>query len=405
MNPQQRIQRQLEDVLKLPGNDRCADCHASSPRWASVNLGIFLCVTCASVHRKMGTHRSRVKSVTLDEWTREQVQGMKDMGNIKSNAVYNPDQRKHRPPPNTSSDERDSELSKYIRRKYELRAFAAAAAPELATSNAVTSRSMARDARKGHPEFASVLQNHRAAPPPPPAASAGAFSVPTSPARPRPTRSATGPAWSALEPKAVSPASTGSSPRSNLAAPLNAVPPRSNSISAVSTAGKLAVSPSFTAARLPSPTPKPNLLVDIEGSTSSTRPLQVNAFPTVPAWQPQQQQVVQQQQVAPQQLPQQQFAQPTLLGQQAFASPMAAPTTNPFFANYVPQQQQMQSPVLQTPVGYPMQQSPGVYSPGLAFPQFPQQQQVQMGPMGVPVYAQQQAYPQFGQYGTYPVHM
>lgn len=358
----------------------------------------------------MGTHRSRVKSVTLDEWTREQVQGMKEMGNIKSNAVYNPDERKHRPPPNTSSDERDSELSKYIRRKYELKAFAVAAAPELATSNAVTSRSMARDARKGHPEFASVLQNHRAAPPPP-ASSAGAFSVPTSPARPRPTRSATGPAWSALEPKAVSPASTGSSP-SNLAAPLNAVPPRSNSISAVSTAGKLAVSPSFTATRLPSPVPKPNLLVDIEGSTSSTRPLQVNAFPTVPAWQPQQQpQQVAAQQVAPQQqFAPQQFAQPTLLGQQAFASPMATPTTNPFFANYVPQQQQqqhmqMQSPVLQTPVGYPMQQSPAVYSPGLAFPQFPQQQQVQMGPMGVPVYAQQQAYPQFGQYGTYPVHM
>ncbi|TXT03890.1 hypothetical protein VHUM_04313 [Vanrija humicola] len=395
MNPQQRIQRQLEDVLKLPGNDRCADCHGSSPRWASVNLGIFLCVTCASVHRKMGTHRSRVKSVTLDEWTREQVQGMKEMGNTKSNAIYNPDERKHRPPPNTSSDERDSELSKYIRRKYELRAFAAAAAPELATSNAVTSRSMARDARKGHAEFASVLQNHRAAPAPP-SSGAGAFSVPTSPARPHPTRSATGPAWSALDkPKAVSPASTGSSP-SKLAPPLSPVPPRSNSISAV---------------RLPSPSPapKPNLLVDIEGSTSSTRPLQLNAFPTVPAWQPQQQQQQPQQQLAPQQ--QQQFAQPTLLGQQAFASPIAQPTTNPFFANYVPQQQQMQmpmqSPVLQTPVGYPMQHSPAVYSPGLAFPSFPQQpqQQQQMAPMGVPVYAQQQAYPQFGQYGTYPVHM
>ncbi|KAL1409800.1 Protein gts1 [Vanrija albida] len=405
MNPQQRIQRQLEDVLKLPGNDRCADCHASSPRWASVNLGIFLCVTCASVHRKMGTHRSRVKSVTLDEWTRDQVQGMKETGNIKSNAVYNPDERKHCPPANTSSDERDSELAKYIRRKYELRAFAAAAAPELATSNAVTSRSMAKEARKGHPEFASVLQNHRAAPAPPASASDRTFSVPSSPARPRPTRSVTGPAWSALEPPAgaggVSPNSTGSSP-SKLspasAASLNPVPPRSNSISAVSsTAGRLAVSPSFSSMRAPSPTPvqqKPaNLLIDLEGSTSSTRPLQVNSFPTVPAWQPQQQQ-----QLAPQQ-----FAQPTLLGQQAFASPVGMPTTNPFFANYV--QQPVQSPVLQTPTGYPMQ-SPGIYSPGLAFPQFPQQQpQQQMSPVGVPVYAQQQAYPQFGQYGTYPVHM
>lgn len=76
-----RHERMLEDLLKAPGNgeysrrmsstrpqaetadiplDNCADCHTPHPRWASVNLGVFLCVSCASIHRKLGTHRSRV---------------------------------------------------------------------------------------------------------------------------------------------------------------------------------------------------------------------------------------------------------------------------------------------------------------------------------------------------------
>ncbi|KZT52597.1 hypothetical protein CALCODRAFT_441337, partial [Calocera cornea HHB12733] len=38
----------------------CADCKARLPRWASWNLGIFLCVQCASVHRKIGTHVTKV---------------------------------------------------------------------------------------------------------------------------------------------------------------------------------------------------------------------------------------------------------------------------------------------------------------------------------------------------------
>lgn len=64
------------------------------PRWASWNLGIFLCIRCAGIHRNLGVHISRVKSgkiitstilvlrqfiiylsisVNLDSWTPEQV--------------------------------------------------------------------------------------------------------------------------------------------------------------------------------------------------------------------------------------------------------------------------------------------------------------------------------------------
>jgi hypothetical protein len=59
------------------------------PRWASWNLyvlhfrlysdltmlhrGVFLCIRCSGIHRGMGTHISRVKSVDLDIWTPEQM--------------------------------------------------------------------------------------------------------------------------------------------------------------------------------------------------------------------------------------------------------------------------------------------------------------------------------------------
>ncbi|TBU41400.1 hypothetical protein BD309DRAFT_898185 [Dichomitus squalens] len=119
----ERNQRALMELVSQPGNDLCADCKNRNPRWASYNLGIFLCVGCASIHRKMGTHISKVKSLTMDTWTKEQVEFMRSMGNSKSNAHYNPDETKHPPPTNMIESERDSDLEKYIRSKYQYKSF------------------------------------------------------------------------------------------------------------------------------------------------------------------------------------------------------------------------------------------------------------------------------------------
>lgn len=105
------------------GNDACADCKARNPRWASHNLGIFICVNCASIHRKIGTHVTKIKSLTMDTWTKEQVEFMKQNGNVKCNAYYNPNEARNPPPANMSEFERDSELEKFIRSKYEYRRF------------------------------------------------------------------------------------------------------------------------------------------------------------------------------------------------------------------------------------------------------------------------------------------
>lgn len=118
-----RYQRQLQELSRQPGNDTCADCGGRNPRWASHNLGIFLCVQCAGVHRKMGTHISKVKSLTLDEWSKDQVERMRELGNTRSNTYYNPNEQRNRPPANVDDNERDNELERFIRNKYEYRRF------------------------------------------------------------------------------------------------------------------------------------------------------------------------------------------------------------------------------------------------------------------------------------------
>ncbi|KAH9064609.1 hypothetical protein EDB87DRAFT_1672969 [Lactarius vividus] len=119
----ERNQKAVLELAMKPGNDSCADCKTRNPRWASHNLGIFICVNCASIHRKIGTHVSKVKSLTMDVWTKEQVENMRQTGNTKSNQKYNPDEVRNPPPTNMIDAERDSELEKFIRDKYEFKRF------------------------------------------------------------------------------------------------------------------------------------------------------------------------------------------------------------------------------------------------------------------------------------------
>jgi hypothetical protein len=68
-------------LLKVPGNEKCIDCGESSPTWASVNLGVFLCLHCSGKHRALGVHISRVRSLMLDKWSPEQLKLMEMGGN------------------------------------------------------------------------------------------------------------------------------------------------------------------------------------------------------------------------------------------------------------------------------------------------------------------------------------
>ncbi|XP_057815722.1 ADP-ribosylation factor GTPase-activating protein AGD12 [Cryptomeria japonica] len=114
--------RRLQELLAQPDNQICADCNSPYPKWASTNIGVFICIKCSGVHRSLGVHVSKVLSVTLDEWTDSQVDAMVDVGgNASANAIYEAflPENIQKPGPEASSEER----STFIRQKYELQEF------------------------------------------------------------------------------------------------------------------------------------------------------------------------------------------------------------------------------------------------------------------------------------------
>lgn len=99
--------RMMEHILKIPGNNYCADCKCPNPKWASINLGILLCIgkhknrlfvekknkikrflECSGVHRSLGVHYSKVRSLTLDDWEPEVIKVMAELGNNVVNRIY-----------------------------------------------------------------------------------------------------------------------------------------------------------------------------------------------------------------------------------------------------------------------------------------------------------------------------
>ncbi|KAJ1920431.1 ADP-ribosylation factor GTPase-activating protein [Tieghemiomyces parasiticus] len=78
----------LQALLREPSNSTCADCDESGPRWASVNLGIFICLRCSGIHRSLGTHLSQVRSVDLDRWEEVHVDTMQRVGNERARVYW-----------------------------------------------------------------------------------------------------------------------------------------------------------------------------------------------------------------------------------------------------------------------------------------------------------------------------
>uniref|UniRef100_A0AAR2J599 Small monomeric GTPase n=1 Tax=Pygocentrus nattereri TaxID=42514 RepID=A0AAR2J599_PYGNA len=112
----------LQSVRNMRGNSRCVDCEAQNPDWASLNLGALICIECSGIHRNLGTHLSRVRSLDLDEWPLELIKVMSAIGNELANSVWEANaQGRLKPAPDASREERE----RWIRAKYEQKLFVA----------------------------------------------------------------------------------------------------------------------------------------------------------------------------------------------------------------------------------------------------------------------------------------
>ncbi|XP_069585127.1 arf-GAP with GTPase, ANK repeat and PH domain-containing protein 3 isoform X1 [Ranitomeya imitator] len=110
----------IQSIRSVRGNSLCVDCDTANPDWASLNLGALMCIECSGIHRNLGTHLSRVRSLDLDDWPVELTMVMMAMGNSLANAVWEHCTEGYaKPSPESSREEKE----RWIRAKYEQKLF------------------------------------------------------------------------------------------------------------------------------------------------------------------------------------------------------------------------------------------------------------------------------------------
>ncbi|XP_064418360.1 arf-GAP with coiled-coil, ANK repeat and PH domain-containing protein 2 [Latimeria chalumnae] len=112
----------LQRILGIAGNANCCDCGQGDPRWASINLGITLCIECSGIHRSLGVHFSKVRSLTLDTWEPELLKLMCELGNSVINGIYEARVEEllmKKPQPQDPRLEKEAYIkAKYVERKF-----------------------------------------------------------------------------------------------------------------------------------------------------------------------------------------------------------------------------------------------------------------------------------------------
>jgi Putative GTPase activating protein for Arf/PH domain len=76
----------VQEIMAL--NPYCADCTMAQPDWVSLNLGVLICIQCSAVHRSLGVHLSKVRSLKLDALSQGEAQLFLALGNDKANSIW-----------------------------------------------------------------------------------------------------------------------------------------------------------------------------------------------------------------------------------------------------------------------------------------------------------------------------
>uniref|UniRef100_A0A4W5RY39 ArfGAP with GTPase domain, ankyrin repeat and PH domain 3 n=1 Tax=Hucho hucho TaxID=62062 RepID=A0A4W5RY39_9TELE len=110
----------IQSIRNVRGNSFCVDCDTANPDWASLNLGALICIECSGIHRNLGTHLSRVRSLDLDDWPVELSMVLMAIGNTMANSVWEGALEGYT---KVGADSTREERERWIRAKYEQKLF------------------------------------------------------------------------------------------------------------------------------------------------------------------------------------------------------------------------------------------------------------------------------------------
>mmetsp|Transcript_17197 Transcript_17197/g.39736 ORF Transcript_17197/g.39736 Transcript_17197/m.39736 type:complete len:772 (+) Transcript_17197:167-2482(+) len=94
------LKKRLARILRVSGNKVCADCPEKRPTWISFikpqqnfalgskTLASFVCLDCAGLHRKLGTHICVVRSISHDQFDGKDVDCAEYSGNEVVNEIF-----------------------------------------------------------------------------------------------------------------------------------------------------------------------------------------------------------------------------------------------------------------------------------------------------------------------------
>ena len=104
--------KEINKLLQQPQNKHCADCNAANPTWTSINIGVFVCINCAGIHRQLGVSLSKIKSITLDIIQQDVVNALKCVNNEIVNKYWEAKVE-------NKNKMKQDEVMKFIKEKYE----------------------------------------------------------------------------------------------------------------------------------------------------------------------------------------------------------------------------------------------------------------------------------------------
>lgn len=107
----------------LSENRTCADCGCKYPEWVSLNLGMLVCIECSGVHRSLGVHLSKVRSLKLDQLREAEYLLIMSLGNNFMNFVFEGGIGNQKGWKKPKPDDSRKLKEEWIRSKYEWKGF------------------------------------------------------------------------------------------------------------------------------------------------------------------------------------------------------------------------------------------------------------------------------------------